>query len=87
MTRAMRVSKTTKGQLLKGWPTDTTPCRLCGNPIQYFVYVEGHSGPKRPVPRYHRGHCKALGDLRRAEVRQQKYAAKQRQKRAAGVTV
>jgi len=61
------------------WPTATTTCKVCGEPIIYFKYWDVEQTKRRRPPAYHNGHCAAIWSAKKAYTRLKRYK-KQREK-------
>jgi len=59
---------------LPDWPRAVTKCHYCAGDIIYYVYKDAEQTERKPVPRYHPGHCQAMAALGLAgkKIEQQK---------------
>ena len=64
---------------IPNWPTATTICKVCGEPIVYFKYWDREQTEKRRPPLYHNGHCAAIWYREKSQAKLKRYK-KQREK-------
>lgn len=67
------------GIKIPNWPTATTICRVCGEPIIYFMYWDAEQTKRRRPPICHDGECKATWHEKKLQAKLKRYK-KQREK-------